>query len=89
MEWKAEDQESSLYDFEVAIGTSDSKSDDIVPFKSTRGHTRYLNYHSGLKQDVTFYVHIKATNLAQLSTTKVGLGLCKSKVEFPIQFVLQ
>ena len=75
LEWMAEDEESSLYDFEVAIGTSKSTSGDVVPFQSTRGHSRYLNYHSGLKQDVTFYVHIKAINLAQLTTTKVEANL--------------
>ena len=74
IEWNANDAESFIHDCEVAIGTKELVSEDIVPFTSTRGQTKFIDNANGLLQDVTFYIHIKAFNLAQLFTTKVNIN---------------
>lgn len=72
--WEGHDTESPVHDYEVSLGASQANG-DILPFKSTTGQQGFLTYHPNLVNGLEFFVAIRATNKADLETTKVRIQL--------------
>ncbi|CAH1242631.1 Hypp6913 [Branchiostoma lanceolatum] len=73
VQWEGWDDESGIADYEVGLSSIESAvvSPDIHPYTSTRSHPELKLYHPNLAQGALFYVVIRATNRALLSTSKV------------------
>ncbi|XP_070557450.1 uncharacterized protein [Ptychodera flava] len=72
VKWTGQDSESEIYDYEIGISNTPSALDpNIMPFTSTHAHSEFLTYHPNLGEGVEFYLIVRATNRARLSTTKV------------------
>ncbi|XP_022100380.1 uncharacterized protein LOC110984469 isoform X2 [Acanthaster planci] len=70
--WAGDDAESSIYDYEIGLSTNPiNPTPDLVTFTSTSGHDHFVMYHPHISHGVVFYLALKATNKAQLSTYKV------------------
>ncbi|XP_022105050.1 uncharacterized protein LOC110986986 isoform X2 [Acanthaster planci] len=70
--WTGDDVESSIYDYEIGLSTDPlNPTPDLVTFTSTSGHDHFVMYHPHISQGAVFYLALKATNKAQLSTLKV------------------
>ncbi|KAI8512010.1 hypothetical protein Bbelb_111100 [Branchiostoma belcheri] len=66
VQWEGWDAESGIADYEVGLRSTKSAtvSPDIHPYTSTK-------YHPNLAQGALFYIVVRATNRALLSTTKL------------------
>ncbi|XP_078585869.1 uncharacterized protein LOC144867679 [Branchiostoma floridae x Branchiostoma japonicum] len=73
IQWDGWDDESGIADYEVGLAStrSASVSPDIHTFVSTKSHTELILHHPNLAQGALFYIVIRATNRALLSTLKV------------------
>ncbi|XP_078658227.1 uncharacterized protein LOC144903711 [Branchiostoma floridae x Branchiostoma belcheri] len=73
VQWEGWDDESGIADYEVGLSSTESATDspDIHPYTSTKSHPELRLYHPNLAQGAQFYIIIRATNRALLSTTKV------------------
>ncbi|XP_078575733.1 uncharacterized protein LOC144861637 [Branchiostoma floridae x Branchiostoma japonicum] len=73
VQWEGWDVESGIADYEVGLSSTESgaASPDIHPYTSTKSHPELTLYHPNLAQGALFYIVIRATNRALLSTSKV------------------
>ncbi|KAI8512028.1 hypothetical protein Bbelb_111280 [Branchiostoma belcheri] len=73
VQWEGWDAESGIADSEVDLSSTKSAtvSPDIHPYTSTKSHPELRLYHPNLAQGALFYIVVRATNRALLSTTKV------------------
>ncbi|XP_078658232.1 uncharacterized protein LOC144903715, partial [Branchiostoma floridae x Branchiostoma belcheri] len=71
--WEGWDDESGIADYEVGLSSTKTAIDspDIHPYTSTKSHPELRLYHPNLAQGAVFYIIIRATNRALLSTSKV------------------
>ncbi|XP_078573997.1 uncharacterized protein LOC144860568 isoform X2 [Branchiostoma floridae x Branchiostoma japonicum] len=73
VQWEGWDDESGIADYEVGLSSTESgaASPDIHPYTSSKSHPELTLYHPNLAQGALFYIVIRATNRALLSTSKV------------------
>nr|KAG5709290.1 hypothetical protein BaRGS_018042 [Batillaria attramentaria] len=70
LNWTGSDTQSGIYDYEVGMATAadNSVSPDISGYTSTNHHSFYSVYHPALTEDSPFYILIRATNKAGVSS---------------------
>ena len=57
--------------FGLASDPANAVSADILPFTSTHAHSRFSAHHVNIKEGISFFVVVKATDRAGITATKV------------------
>lgn len=73
MNWTSDDPESGIHDYEVGLATTSDNTEnpDLSPYTSTDHRAFYRVLHPSLTEGAPFYIFIRATNRADVSSIMV------------------